>query len=273
MLGGSGITGIAWELGVLHGLAQRGVDLALADVVVGTSAGSVVGAQLGGDLPVDELYRRQLEPASSERAHRMGPGVLARYLVTLVLHPDRRSGRAKLGAMARRARLDTSPDDRRKVIASRLPSTSWPDRFDLRITAVDADSGEPEVFRAASGVELVDAVAASCAVPLVWPTVPIGDRHYIDGGMRSGSNVDLVGEVERVVVLAPIPGGSRRADRPDRQLAALGAGVRGLVVSPSDEARRAIGRNPLDPARRRPAAEAGLAQSAEVAAAVAAVWD
>jgi NTE family protein len=174
--------------------------------------------------------------------------------------------------MAMEARLGTTAEERKAVIRARLPSTEWPTSFDLRITAVDAGTGDLRVFDAASGVDLVEAVAASCAVPLVWPPVPIDGRHYIDGGMRSAANVDLAADVERVVVLAPLAGAARRSDRPARQLAALGPMVRGTVISPSDEARSAIGRNPLDPARRAPSAEAGLAQSALVADAVAAVW-
>ena len=79
VLGGGGITGIAWELGVLAGLADAGVDLTGADLVVGTSAGSVVGAQItcGGDLGA--LFERQLEPPTEERAARLRRSMLAQY--------------------------------------------------------------------------------------------------------------------------------------------------------------------------------------------------
>lgn len=72
VLGGGGVTGIAWELGMLAGLAEAGIDLYGADLIVGTSAGSVVGAQITSATPIDELYARQLEPPSAERPERVG---------------------------------------------------------------------------------------------------------------------------------------------------------------------------------------------------------
>ena len=70
VLGGGGITGIAWEIGVLAGLAEAGADLTGADLVVGTSAGSVVGAQVTAGADLEALHARQLEPPTGERAAR-----------------------------------------------------------------------------------------------------------------------------------------------------------------------------------------------------------
>ena len=140
------------------------------------------------------------------------------------------------------------------------------------MTAVDAETGEAAVFDRDGPVPLAAAVAASCAVPLVWPPITIDGRRYIDGGVRSVVNADLAAGCDRVVVLAPITGALRRSGRIAVQLAALGPGVRSVVVSPDARARRAIGWNVLDPARREASARAGRAQAAGVAAAVAAVW-
>lgn len=160
----------------------------------------------------------------------------------------------------------------RVIIESRLPTRTWPDRPRLRLTAVDADSGQLEVFDADSGVDLVDAVAASCAVPFVWPPVPIGGRRFLDGGVRSPTNADLAAGAERIVVLAPMVMAMRRASRPDAQLAGLGPRTRHVLVTPSARARRDMGRNPLDPAFRAAAASAGRAQAADVIDAVHEVW-
>ena len=88
------------------------------------------------------------------------------------------------------------------MIAQRLPSHDWPDR-DLRISAIDTATGELVTFDRSSGVGLVDAVAASCAVPGVWPPVTIGDRRYMDGGVGSSVNMALADDCDVVVVLVP----------------------------------------------------------------------
>ncbi|MGW4293139.1 patatin-like phospholipase family protein [Micromonospora chersina] len=271
VLGGGGVTGVAWELGLLAGLAARGVDLTGAELVVGTSAGSVVGAQVCSGAPVEELYAAQLRPARAEVAARLGVAVLARWAWAGTRGRDAVRARARVGAMALAARTP-SEQSRRAVIAARLPVHGWPARR-LLVTAVDAASGEFVVFDAGSQVSLVDAVGASCAVPGVWPPVTIGGRRYVDGGVRSPVNADLARDARRVVVLAPTRAGFGPMPRLSAQVAELrSAGAAVAVVSPDRAARAAIGRNVLDPARRAASARAGFAQAAAVADEVAAVW-
>ncbi|MFI6326871.1 patatin-like phospholipase family protein [Micromonospora chersina] len=271
VLGGGGVTGVAWELGLLAGLAARGVDLTGAELVVGTSAGSVVGAQVCSGTPVEELYAAQLRPARAEVAARLGVAVLARWAWAGTRGRDAVRARARVGAMALAARTP-SEQSRRAVLAARLPVHGWPARR-LLVTAVDAASGEFVVFDAGSGVSLVDAVGASCAVPGVWPPVTIGGRRYVDGGVRSPVNADLARDARRVVVLAPTRAGFGPMPRLSAQVAELrSAGAAVAVVSPDRAARAAIGRNVLDPARRAASARAGFAQAAAVADEVAAVW-
>lgn len=269
-LGGGGVTGVAWETGLLLGLVEAGVDLSTADVFVGTSAGSVVAAQLTSGRPLEELYAAQVAPASGEIAARMSGAALVRFLVAMAWPGDQQRARARLGRAALQTK--TVPEaERRAVIARRLPNHDWP-RQRLLITAVDADTGAATVFDRDSGVSLVDAVAASCAVPLVWPPVTINGRRYIDGGVRSVTNVDLARGCERVVVLAPTTAALRRSDRPAAQVSTLGEGVRSVIISPDTASRAAIGPNVLDPARRAASAQAGRAQAAGVADQVRAVW-
>ncbi|PRY51143.1 NTE family protein [Geodermatophilus tzadiensis] len=273
VLGGGGITGIAWEVGLLAGLAEAGVDLTGADLVVGTSAGSVVGAQVTSGADLEELYGRQLEPPTSERAARMGRRALAAFAWAVLR--SRGSGtafRRRMGALALRAEAagaTPSEQERLDVIGSRLVSREWPERA-LTVTAVDAVTGGFRPLDRDSGVPLVHAVAASCAVPGVYPPVTIDGRRYVDGGVRSAANADLAAGYERVVVLAPIARGAGPMTSVDAQVSGMGA--RAAVVSPDEAARRAIGRNVLDPAARRPSAEAGRAQAASVAGQVADVW-
>lgn len=273
VLGGGGITGIAWEIGLLAGLAEAGTDLSGADLVVGTSAGSVVGAQLTSGAELGAMYERQLEPPAVEQVARMTRSNLARYAWAMVR--GRRSDvefRRRIGALAlaaEKAGLTPSEQERLDVIGSRLVSSRWPER-ELVITAVDAETGEFRTFDRKSGVPLLQAVAASCAVPGVYPPVTIDGRRYLDGGMRSAANADLAQGYDGLVVLAPLPRGIGPMASVDAQVAGLVSRV--AVVSPDEGSRTAIGRNVLDPAARAPSAQAGRAQAATVAARVAEVW-
>src|SRR4051812_25792141 len=171
VLGGGGITGIAWEIGLLAGLAESGVDLSSADFVVGTSAGSVVGAQVTSGADLEALYARQLEPPTGEKAARMTHAGLARYGWAMLRSRGKDvEFRRRVGALAiaaEQAGLTPSEQERLDVIGSRLLSTEWPDRA-LTTTAVDAQTGEFRTFTRDSGVPLLLAVAASCAVPGVY---------------------------------------------------------------------------------------------------------
>jgi NTE family protein len=279
VLGGGGVTGVAWEIGVLAGLAARGVQLSAADLLVGTSAGSVVGALLAWGAGPAQLYEEQLTPVAGAGQAGASTGVdtmrrrdMAIFGWAMLRHRDPDRARARIGRMALAA--PTGPEARRReVIAARVPSAQWPAR-PLLVTAVDAVTGEFAVFTAASEVSLVDAVGASCAVPGVWPPVTMAGRRWIDGGIRSPANADLAAGYERVVVLAPITRGLRAASAVATQAAALTRAGRAVaVVSPDQAAKAAIGRNVLDPARRAPAARAGHAQAGAALDRVGTVWD
>ncbi len=271
ILGGGGVTGIAWETGVIAGLADLGIDLAAADVIIGTSAGSVVGADIASGQELEALYQAQLAPPAPEPAARMGWAIIGRLIWIMSTSRDPVRARARVGHWALAAR--TMPEaGRRKVIEARLPASDWPAR-NLKITAVDARTGESMVFDSAGDAGLVDAVGASCAVPGVWPPVTIGDRRFVDGGVRSVANADLAAGYERVVIVAPVAKGAGHLTSPRRQAAALtAAGARVVLVRPDRAAVHAIGHNVLDLSRRAAAAAAGRAQAAVEAAVVRAVW-
>jgi len=270
VLGGGGVTGVAWEIGMLAGLAEAGVVLSTADLTVGTSAGSVVGVQVASGIAVEDMYARQLAGPGAEAAARMGAASMLRWVGAMLTTRDPQRARARIGRMALAAK--TMPEaERRSVIESRLLVSEWPGRR-LLITAVDAVSGEFRVFDRASGVRLVDAVGASCAVPGVWPPVTIDGRRWIDGGVRSAANVDLAADCDRIVVLAPMTAGFGPLPSVAAQIRRLPSTARAIVVSPDAAAKRAIGRNVLDPARRAASARAGRAQADIAAPAVAEVW-
>ncbi|SED95556.1 NTE family protein [Streptomyces sp. 2231.1] len=264
VLGGGGVGGIAWMTGLLAGLADAGRDVSGAGLLVGTSAGSAVAAQLGSGLGLEELYARQVDPAlqSAEIAAEMD---LEKFAAEIGAAAESAATTADLRRAVGRAALaapTVSERERHAVIASRLPAHGWPERA-VKIVAVDAGSGEPRVFDRDSGVPLVDAVAASCAVPGVWPPVTIGEHRYMDGGVRSIANVDLATGADRVLVLVPLGTtepfpSDQPLERCVGELRARGAEVR--LIAPDEASLAAIGDNALDPATRRPAAKAGRAQ-------------
>ena len=271
MLGGGGVTGVAWETGLLTGLAEQGLDLTRAERVVGTSAGSVVAAQLTTGTPLSELYRRQLEAISGEVAASLGLVNMTRFMLAMATSRSLAAYRARIARMA----LGASTVDeaaRRKVIEVRLPVHEWPER-QLLITAVNTRTFERRAFDRESGVLLIDAVAASCAVPGVWPPVTLlGDR-WMDGGIGAPANVDLAAGAEKVVVVAPITGGFGALPSVKRSADELRAGgAKVVVVAPDAPSKKAIGRNLLDPNRRAPAARAGHEQAERVVEAVRRVW-
>jgi NTE family protein len=270
ILGGGGVTGVGWELGILLGLYESGLDLTTADLVVGSSAGSVVGAQITTVDSVESLYQRQLDGYGSEIAARLSLATAAKLGLAALRSRDEQRALANIGAMALTAHT-TGEAERRATIAGRLPVHTWPDRR-LLVTAVAADTGEFVGFDRESGVDLVDAVAASCAVPGVWPAVTIDGRRYFDGGVRSPANVDLAAGYDRVVVIAPTTTSLHRHATPAAQIAALPPATRTLLITPDDAAKKAIGRNVLDPSRRAPAAKAGRRQALDLIAQVNLVW-
>ncbi len=274
VLGGGGVTGIAWELGVVVALAEQGVLLRDAELIVGTSAGSTVGAQITSERSLADLGADQRAPADQgvERPVELDIELLTEIFTELADddgNADER--RARVGAMAIAA--STIPvAERHEIIEARLRGATWP-ATRLVLTAVDAESGELAVFEASSGVTLVDAVAASCAVPGVWPPVPIGTRRYIDGGVRSATNADLAAGADLVLVLSPMAASmTPQLDRSEvGALEADGSAV--VVLRVDDDAVEAMGPNPLDPAMRAPAFDAGHRQGAAVADDLTEIWN
>lgn len=265
VLGGGGVTGIAWETGVLLGLRDEGLDLVgVVDLTIGTSAGAAVGAQLLSGTDLDELLARQLEPEHHEIAAELDLDLLMQVFGELADGPVDAAKLARVGAHALAA--DTVPEPlRRAVVEHRLPSHEWP-AAPLRLTAVDVVTGGFEVFDAGSGVGLVDAVTASCAVPGIWPPVTIGSRTFMDGGVRSPTNADLAAGHDEVIVLAPLAGPTEDLVRAEVDELRRDAAV---ALVPADEASvTAMGPNALDPAMRAPSAEAGRRQGRAAAASV-----
>jgi NTE family protein len=161
----------------------------------------------------------------------------------------------------------------RATVAARLPSQHWPQRTVL-ITAVDAHTGEPVVFDRHSGVDLADAVAASCSSGFPYR---IGDNQYIDGGYRRNENADLAAGYGRVLVLSPFGGRTRTPLDWGMQLASQVdelrvRGSRVETIFPDSSSEHMFGANAMDLSLRPPAARAGYEQGRALAEQLTEFW-
>jgi NTE family protein len=225
-----------------------------------------VGAWLAGGRDFGVLAKAQAAPpvAGGNRPPGFDPGTLARVFRTWTsferLGPEEAR---QLGALALAA--PTPPEERSVAwFARELAHASWPAR--LRVTAVDAETGELRVFDAESGVPLELAVAASCCVPGIFAPVSIDGRRYVDGGVRSGTSADLAlaSGARHVVVMTPMARSSAglarlMQDLLDAEILALrGAGAEVVTITPSREDARALGLDFMDAKKRAEAVRLGL---------------
>jgi NTE family protein len=270
VLAGGGVGGIAWLLGFADGLRRQGVDVTAADVLIGTSAGSAVAAQLAtGQL--EAAVGMQLSEQTSELSVQFDIDAFFAEMAAAIEQATDRSDASRRVANLPLVNTSATAEQRRAAVAARLPVIDWPDR-DLRIVAVARDTGERAVFDRTSGVGLVDAVLASCAVPGVWRPVPIGDREYVDGGVHSFSNADLAAGAQRTLLLVPGLVQPQTQQLLDEEIAALAPG-KCLVIAADAESVDAIGPNPLDPARRAVSYAAGVTQAERAGGELGEFWN
>ncbi len=286
VLAGAGAAGNAWQLGLIAGLFDSGVDLTKAELVVGTSAGSTVAAQITSGIHPTDLYAAILaevlpphgagrtSTAASAR-HRSGPGYMQWSDALIASAQDAADMRRKFGAAA--LEQDTSGGAAgarwREIVAARLPRHEWPVQRVL-IPAVNALTGEPVVFDRHSGVDLVDAVAASTSAMNPYP---IGEDRYINGGYRRSSNADLAAGFGRVVVLDPFGGRSRTPVEWGLDLATQveelrAGGSKVVTVFPDGRSGDVFDANALDPSTRLPAARGGYDQASALAGSLRYFW-
>jgi NTE family protein len=289
VLGGGGSAGNAWEIGVIAGLFDAGLDVTEADLIIGTSAGSTAAAQISSTTRPAELLASILAAAPQPGTGPVGSGgrrvpdmpvtdLLEKTSGIIAAAQDAADMRRRMGAAALEmdaASGSSGQTQRRATVAARLPSQRWPQR-PILIVAVDAHTGEPVVFDRHSGVDLVDAVTASCAGPGV-PPHSIGDNRYIDGGYRSNENADLAAGYGRVLVLSPLGGRSRAPLDWGIHLAAQAdelraRGSRVETIFPDSDSRNAFGVNLMDPSTRPPAARAGYNQGRALAEQLTEFW-
>jgi NTE family protein len=287
VLGGGGSTGNAWLIGVMAGLYDAGLDVTTAELTIGTSAGSTAAAQIAGATPTELLAAilaaappRRPVPVGSDRGGMATKPVadhLGRIRKIIASADDAADMRRRMSAAA--LDMEASSDGSwqaqwRATVASRLPNQDWPQRTVL-ITAVNASTGDPAVFDRHSGIDLVDAIAASCASGLPYS---IGDSKYIDGGYRSNAeNADLAAGYGRVLVLSPFGGRSLAPLDWGVQLAAQveelrANGSKVETIFPDSNSEHMFGPNAMDLSLRPPAARAGYEQGKALAGQLGEFW-
>ena len=288
VLAGGGAAGNAWELGLVAGLSDAGVDVTEADLIIGTSAGATVAAQITSGTAPAELYagilaeapqqERQTRAAGSDRGRgrkMSGPSYLKWSDGIIGSARDASDMRRRMGAAA--LEIDASDGSSqtrwRDIVAARLPSQHWPQQPVL-ITAVDARTGEPVVFDRHSGIDLVDAVAASTSAMTPYR---IGENRYINGGYRRSENADLAAGYGRVLVLSPFGGRSRMPLEWGMDLATQveelrAGGSRVETVFPDRGSGDVFNVNAGDPSTRLQAARGGYDQGGTLAEQLAVFW-
>ncbi|KJL44736.1 patatin-like phospholipase family protein [Microbacterium trichothecenolyticum] len=281
VLGGGGSAGNAWLIGVIAGLSEAGLDVTDADLIVGTSAGSTAAAQVTSTAPA-ELFAATIAPViqgpAGPRPRPAGPSLQSRHLdrmkAIIAAASDADDWRRKMGRELETDAAAATSAQWRATVAARFPTALWP-RQRIVVTAVDAHSGQPVAFDRDSGIDLVDAVAASCAGGFAYG---IGDARYIDGGYRSNAdNADLAAGHDRVLVLSPLGGrsftpvewGTHLATQVDL-LRAQGSSVE--TVFPDAASLTAFGDNMMNPLTRPSAARAGYEQARTVADRLSEFW-
>lgn len=268
---GGGRAGATWMLGLIAGLHAIGVDLADADLIVGTSAGARVGTQLAtgtvdqaidacrsARLPVARTYASLLDFQAAATSIRAGAA-------------DAPEAARRIAALGPLGPGLASAAERRDEIAAYIPVRTWPGK-PLKICAVDADTGCRVVFDAGSGTSLLDAVTASGALPGIYPLAEINGRRFANGGAYSLYSADLAAGHDVVVVISPIPLNPYLRGKLDAELTALGDCDSHVILADDPSLAAMPVADMLLASAQIPALDAGMAQAAREAGSLRSVW-
>ena len=287
ILGGGGPVGEAWESGVIAGLTEKGIDLSHADLIIGTSAGAIVGARLASRMPPADFINAALAPSDGppagqpDQASSSPPPDLS-FLAGKLQEMGIRKGaqqsiRAEIGEWAQKVRPVVSESQFVASYRRRFPEKEWPGRG-YECVSVDAADGSLRLWNGSSGVPLALAVASSCALPGVFAPVTINDHRYMDGGVRSVTNADLARGCKTAVVLAPTMGLddplAESFTRPlNAELQTLrDSGCKVELIVPDAASLKAFGSSIGDENHRAPALNVGRIEGQNKAGEIARLW-
>lgn len=282
VLGGGGVYFVAWQVAYLNGLQKAGVALDRAEIVVGTSAGSIVASIItNGDLAkfakrVDWLSKMpslvaKLAPAADFYPSQLRALDMFRDADNARPETIRAIGHAALAARA------APPQAMRRSTAIAIAARGWPSAK-LQLTTADCYSGERLVVTKSTNVTAVRAAAASSAVPGVFSPQRIHDRFCMDGGVSgTGTHCDLVAGSKRAIVISlgaalaeSVAGMTNAVGGREAELAALAAsGTEAIVRGPAEVDMTKL----MDPAQVPTALAIGQEQAAKDAAEFAKFWN
>ncbi len=279
VLGGGGAVGVGWQTGLLTGLLEAGVDLAGAEAIVGTSAGALVGALLASGCEVTDalISLASLGQSIDPESLAAGDEAFLSAIRQANLESDPRRALRAIGRSAKEA--STLAEDIYLGLFSTLDGTTWPAGF--RCTAIDTDTGDLVVWGQGSGVPLLRAVASSCAVPVLFPSVTIKGHRYMDGGLLSHLNAAAAAPTDVLVVLSCHALGSKGTGgggalaasvTPDAELAPLRE-TRHLVAVEPDFSEIGTPANMMDPDLVIQALKIGKRQAVADTEAIQTTWD
>ncbi|WP_261851213.1 patatin-like phospholipase family protein [Clostridium folliculivorans] len=276
VLGGGGSMGIGWETGYLEGLADGGVDTRIADLIVGTSAGSQVGTLVASNLSWNDIWERLIDPKHQQieesPSSNLGP-VFERYDEIAASSKTPHEWIERIGELAIETKIIPESNQLSRI-ENKITGLHWAES--LRIAAIDLATSERVVWGPNSGVELLRAVAASSSLPGVWPPTTIGSRKYFDGGAHSMENADVAEGANKVLILS--------VGLPVKTPYTLEGQIRNLQESGSEvelikpdkntySALQKLGGNPVDPKIRPVIAACAREQGRKDAERLASFWN
>ena len=271
VLGGGGITGIAWESGIIASLISAGINLAEADTILGTSAGAFVGSALASGYDMEDYYAMQQGGNSEEPS--ISASLMTRLLwIKAFVYGGKKQNKIgkSLGRIAQNHPSKVSLDERLAIVRSRLVVKTFPPK--LKVTAIDALSGETHLFDDQSGISLEQAVAASGAVPGVWPSISFNGTTWIDGGMISSTNALLVQNSKKIIILSPLPKRNGFIPGAFEDAEKLKDHAEVFLFTPDEKSKEAIGANIYDTTNCKACANAGYEQGKNACNEVLKMW-
>ena len=277
ILGSGGVTGGAWQIGVLKGLWEAGFEPTRADLFVGSSVGAVLACQIQAGQSIGDLYAARtgvpapIPPAAGSPDHDQSVADRRYFQDCLQLWRKAREDITVRLELGKRALATPHPIPKAAQVVQvkqRLALNGWPSRL-VKVAAVDVSDGTVRFFDGSQGVPIEVAVAASCAQPGLQAPVSIGDRRYMDGGI-GGTNIDGASGYRLVLAITAFPAGQRTRE----EIAVVQAsGAQVVHLAPDGASQQAMGPDLSDIRRARPAAEAGARQAADIASTLRTLWN